>query len=340
MYVVLALLLLGVLIIAHEAGHFWAARACGIGVQEFSMGMGPLIAKWKSRKGTQFSVRLLPIGGFCQFYGEDEDEPDPRAFNNQAVWKRAVTVASGPLMNFLVAFLVIVLFMSVIGINTIVPKIAQVEENAQAAGLQVGDTIVSVNGAEMTNYQQISQAIAASEGNDVTLGVKRGKEELSLTLTPFYDEEAGRYRVGFSFGQERVRTSVLTSIPFSVQYNVESVKLILSTLKDLVFKGQGVDDVTGPVGTVYVIQEVTQQGGLDVYLELIALISVNLGVMNLLPIPGLDGSRLLFLLIEAVRRKPVKREWEGAIHAAGFILLMGLMVLLTYKDIMRFFVKG
>ena len=340
MYVVLALLLLGVLIIAHEAGHFWAARACGIGVQEFSMGMGPLIAKWKSRKGTQFSVRLLPIGGFCQFYGEDEDEPDPRAFNNQAVWKRAVTVASGPLMNFLVAFLVIVLFMIVIGINTIVPKIAQVEENAQAAGLQVGDTIVSVNGAEMTNYQQISQAIAASEGNDVTLGVKRGKEELSLTLTPFYDEEAGRYRVGFSFGQERVRTSVLTSIPFSVQYNVESVKLILSTLKDLVFKGQGVDDVTGPVGTVYVIQEVTQQGGLDVYLELIALISVNLGVMNLLPIPGLDGSRLLFLLIEAVRRKPVKREWEGAIHAAGFILLMGLMVLLTYKDIMRFFVKG
>lgn len=340
MYVVLALLLLGVLIIAHEAGHFWAARACGIGVQEFSMGMGPLIAKWKSKKGTQFSVRLLPIGGFCQFYGEDEDEPDPRAFNNQAVWKRAVTVASGPLMNFLVAFLVIVLFMSVIGINTIVPKIAQVEENAQAAGLRVGDTIVSVNGVEMVDYQQISQAIAASDGNDVTLGVKRGKEELSLTLTPFYDEEAGRYRVGFSFGQERVRTSVLTSIPFSVQYNVESVKLILSTLKDLIFKGQGVDDVTGPVGTVYVIQEVTQQGGLDVYLELIALISVNLGVMNLLPIPGLDGSRLLFLLIEAVRRKPVKREWEGAIHAAGFILLMGLMVLLTYKDIMRFFVKG
>ena len=147
MYVVLALLLLGVLIIAHEAGHFWAARACGIGVQEFSMGMGPLIAKWQSRKGTQFSVRLLPIGGYCQFYGEDEDEPDPRAFNNQPVWKRAVTVASGPLMNFLVAFLVVVLFMSVIGINTIVPKVAQVEENAQAAGLRVGDVIFSVNGA-------------------------------------------------------------------------------------------------------------------------------------------------------------------------------------------------
>ena len=124
MYVILALLLLGVLIIAHEAGHFWAARACGISVQEFSMGMGPLIAKWKSRKGTQFSIRLLPIGGYCQFYGEDEDRPDPRAFNNQAVWKRAVTDFSGPLMNFVIAFLVIALFMSLCGVSVVVPKVA------------------------------------------------------------------------------------------------------------------------------------------------------------------------------------------------------------------------
>src|SRR5699024_11208429 len=133
---------------------------------------------------------------------------------------------------------------------------------------------------------------------------------------------------------------LLQSIPFSVSYNVESVRLIASTLKNLVFKGEGVNEVTGPVGTVYVIQEVTQTGGLDVYLELIALISVNLGVVNLLPIPGLDGSRLLFLLVEAIRRRPVKRELEGAIHAAGFILLMGLMIVLTYKDIMSFFVAG
>ena len=146
MYVVLALLLLGVLIIAHEGGHFWAARACGIGVQEFSMGMGPLIAKWQSKKGTQFSVRLLPIGGYCQFYGEDEEKNDPRAFNNQPVWKRAITVFSGPLMNFVIAFLVIALFMSAIGVNAVVPKVAQVEETAQAAGLQIGDEITAVNG--------------------------------------------------------------------------------------------------------------------------------------------------------------------------------------------------
>lgn len=339
MYVLLALLLLGVLIIAHEAGHFWAARACGIEVQEFAMGMGPLIAKWRSKKGTQFSLRLLPVGGFCQFYGEDEENADERAFNNQAVWKRFVTVLSGPLMNFVVAMLVVVVYLSAVGILNTVPEVAQLEENAQAAGLQLGDVLLAVNGEEVLSTDTVLRAISASAGEPVTLHVRRGGEETDVTISPFYDEEAGRYRVGFTFAQERVRVSLLQSVPFSVQYNVESATLIVDVLKNLIFKGEGVSDVTGPVGTVYVIQKETQRGGLDVYLELIALISVNLGVMNLLPIPGLDGSRLLFLLYEAVRRKPVKRELEGAIHAAGFILLMGLMVVLTYKDIMQIFVR-
>lgn len=340
MYYILALLLLGVLILAHEAGHFLAARACGIGVQEFAMGMGPLLLKKTSKKGTQFSLRLFPIGGYCQFYGEDEDLPDPRAFNRQPVWKRAITVASGPLMNFIVAFLVIVLYMSAVGLLAVVPKVAQVEPNAQQAGLMPGDELIAANGEAVTDTQLIAMAIDESAGADVTLTVLRDGEQMEIAVTPFYDEELGRYRAGFTFAQERVHVPLLQSIPFSVSYNVESVRLIASTLKNLVFKGEGVNEVTGPVGTVYVIQEVTQTGGLDVYLELIALISVNLGVVNLLPIPGLDGSRLLFLLVEAIRRRPVKRELEGAIHAAGFILLMGLMIVLTYKDIMSFFVAG
>ena len=340
MYYILALLLLGVLILAHEAGHFLAARACGIGVQEFAMGMGPLLLKKTSKKGTQFSLRLFPIGGYCQFYGEDEDLPDPRAFNRQPVWKRVVTVASGPLMNFIVAFLVIVLYMSAVGLLAVVPNVAQVEPNAQQAGLMPGDELIAVNGEAVTDTQMIALAIDESAGESVTLTVLRDGEQMEIAVTPFYDEELGRYRAGFTFAQERVHVPLLQSIPFSVSYNVESVRLIASTLKNLVFKGEGVNEVTGPMGTVYVIQEVTQTGGLDVYLELIALISVNLGVVNLLPIPGLDGSRLLFLLVEAIRRRPVKRELEGAIHAAGFILLMGLMIVLTYKDIMSFFVAG
>lgn len=177
MYVILALLLLGVLIIAHEAGHFWAARACGISVQEFSMGMGPLIAKWKSRKGTQFSIRLLPIGGYCQFYGEDEDRPDPRAFNNQAVWKRAVTAFSGPLMNFVIAFLVIALFMSLCGVSVVVPKVAKLEENAQVAGLEIGDEILAVNGAETADSNAVAQAIADSNGDAVGADRQTGRPD-------------------------------------------------------------------------------------------------------------------------------------------------------------------
>lgn len=339
MYVILALVLLGVLIMAHEAGHFFAARACGIEVQEFAMGMGPLLAKWKSKRGTQFSLRLLPVGGFCQFYGEDEDLNDPRSFNNQAVWKRALTVISGPLMNFVVAFVVIVLYLSLLGVWTTVPRVAEVEAHAQSAGLRVGDTLLYVNDMQATDTNAVLTEIMGSEGETVTLRVEREGQEIEIPITPFYDKELGRYRVGFTFDQNRERVSLLQSIPFSVSYNAESARLIGMTLKNLLFKGEGVDEVTGPVGTVYVIQEVTAQGGIDIYLELLALISVNLGVMNLLPIPGLDGSRLLFLLVEGVRRKPVKRELEGAIHGAGFILLMGLMVLLTYKDIMQIFVK-
>ena len=337
MYVFLAILLLGILIIAHEFGHFIAARLCGIDVVEFSMGMGPLLLKKKDRKGTQFSVRLLPIGGYCQFRGEDEAGDDPRAFGRQKVWKRFVTVLSGPAMNFLIAVLVIVVYLSAMGIQTIVPKAAQLEENAMQAGMMIGDEIIAVNGDAVTDTNMIAEAIGASGGNPVEIAVRRGGQELTLMIEPFYDEAENRYRIGITFDQERRRISLLESVPFSISYNIESVKMIVDTLRNLIFKGEGADQVTGVVGTVYVIQDVTRQGGVDIYLSLLAMISVNLGVMNLLPIPGLDGSRLLFLAVEAVRRKPVKPEIEGAIHAAGFVLLMALTVLLTYQDVLRFF---
>ena len=149
MYVLLALLLLGVLIIAHEAGHFWAARATGIGVQEFSMGMGPRLFSWESKRGTRFVLRLLPIGGYCQFYDED----DERAFNRQGVWKRMLTVLSGPVMNFAVALLVIVLYLSALGVMSIVSRVEAVEPNAAQAGLMPGDWILAVNGVDIENAQ-------------------------------------------------------------------------------------------------------------------------------------------------------------------------------------------
>ena len=340
MNIILAIALLGVLIMLHEAGHFWAARLCGIEVEEFSVGMGPLLLSGLGKKGTRFSLRLLPIGGFCRFYGEDEDSADPRAFNLQPVWKRIVTVVSGPLANFLVAFAAIVLYLSVLGMPALAPEAALVEENAARYGLRQGDRILAVNGVESDDPQVISREIAASQGEPVEMTVRREEQTLQITIRPFYDEAAGRWRVGFSFGQTCMWLPFLQSFPVSVRYNAESVAMIARTLRDLFTRGQGIDEVTGPVGTVYAIQEVTRENGTDIYLELAALISVNLGVMNLLPIPGLDGSRLLFLLYEGIRRKPVRRELEGAIHMAGFVLLMGLMVLLTYKDILRIFIQG
>ena len=340
MYVLMAILLLGILIILHEAGHFWAARLCRIEVQEFSIGMGPLLWHRAGKRGTEYSLRALPIGGFCRFYGEDEGvSADPRAFDRTSLPRRMFTVFAGPGMNFVVAVFTIVLYLSAVGIPASVPVVGAVEENAALAGLAVGDRLLSVNGTETEDTAAISQAIASSGGETVTITVRRGSEEKELAIRPFCDETLERYRLGFSFAQERQRISFLESVPFSFRYNWESVVLIARTLKNLVFRGEGVSDMTGPVGTVYVIQEATREGGLDIWLELLALISVNLGIMNLLPIPGLDGSRLLFLLLEAVRGKPVKRELEGTIHLVGIALLMGLMVVLTYKDILQFFVR-
>ena len=332
-YVVLAVLLLGTLIVLHEAGHYWAAVGCGIKVQEFSAGMGPHILQRTGKSGTLFSVRILPIGGYCQFYGEDAERSDPRAFNNQPILKRFCTVICGPLANILTAVLIIAVYLSLLGTPALIPVAGSVESHAAQAGMQVGDRILAVNGEAVETAEAVASAIASSEGRPVALLIERKGSEISLLIHPFYDEELSRWRLGFSFGQERVRVPLLRSVPFSVRYNLESAGLILKTLRDLVLHGKGAEDVTGPVGTVYVIQQVTRQGGIDVFLELAALISINLGIFNLLPIPGLDGSRLVFLLAETVMRRPVKRELEGAIHIIGFAVLMGLMLFLTTRDV-------
>ena len=335
MYVLVALLLLSLLIVVHEGGHYMAARLCGIEVREFSLGMGPLLLKHINRNGTQFSLRPIPIGGYCAFYGEDEETDDPRGFNHQPVWKRAVTVASGPLMNFVLAIVAVILYLSLVGVPVVVNRVDTVEPPAQSAGLLPGDVILSVNGQSLSEVTEISRAISESDGQTVSLAVRRGRENVDLTLTPFYDQDLARWRVGFTFGQGRERIPLLRSIPFSFQYNAENATLIVRTLRNLVTRGEGINEVSGPVGTVAVISEVTQQAGFDILFDLAAVISINLGIMNLLPIPGLDGSRLLFLLVEAIRRRPVRRELEGAIHMAGLVLLLMLSVALTYKDILR-----
>lgn len=350
LYVLLGLLLLGVLITVHEFGHFASARLCGIPVKEFSIGFGPKIVQWKSRKHeTLFSIRPIPLGGFCMFYGDTDDDPDgtvmkddPRNYNNAAVWKRMISVFSGPLMNFVLAFVVAVGFMAAYGVTIGAPLIAEVVagQPAEVAGLQAGDEFVTVRGQDMANadVMDVSAAIGdVSGGEEVQLTIRRNGEEMDFVILPVYDAAEGRYMIGITIQQGYRDLPGGMVLPAAWNVCAEASTAILDALGKLVTTGEGLDQTSGPVGVVQLVAEQTRQGGLEVFLYLLIIISINLGLMNLLPIPGLDGSRLVFMVIEAVRRKPVEQKIEAMIHLAGYVLLFGLMIYFTFKDVLRIF---
>ena len=358
LYVLLAILMLGILVMVHEGGHFFAARLMKIDVTEFSMGFGPKLFGWKSKKhDTQFSVRVIPFGGYCAFVGDETDMDnieDPRAFAKQNVWKRMFTVLMGPMMNLLLAFVVATVFYWCAGVQMPVglePVITEVEINgpAYSAGLRDGDTILAINGQDVQKddleLTGVTEAIAAWKEGDAPLGmtVRRGEEGETLTLemTPFWDEAENRYRVGVMIGGRYIMEDLTLTLPQAVgeSWNlcVYASGAILSALKDLVTTGAGLDQTAGPVGVVKLVSEETQAGGFSSYIQLMVLISINLGLMNLLPIPGLDGSRLVFGLIEAIRGKPVPQKIEGTIHLCGMALLFAVLIFFTFRDVMGIF---
>lgn len=342
MYVLIGILLLGILIAVHEFGHFMAARLCGIAVNEFAIGMGPRLFGWTGKSGTKFSLRAIPLGGFCAFVGEDDVEgkhkDDPRAFNRQAVWKRMITVLMGPVMNFVLAFVVALGFFWLAGVVEVIPVVDAVEPNRPAAeaGLLVGDRITGVDGVDMQDRptEEIRQAITV-EG-PVTLTIQRGDASFDTTMTPFWDEELGIYRVGITFGQVRHAAPFGAALQASWSYCAEAATLIVRTLGEML-QGQHLDEVSGPVGAVAMVSQVVREDGFTAFISMLIMISVNLGIMNLLPIPGLDGSRFLFMVVEAVRGKPVAPEKEATIHLIGMLFLFALMIFFTFKDVGRLF---
>lgn len=350
LYVLLALLLLGVLITVHEFGHFAAARLCGIPVKEFSIGFGPKLVQWQSKKHeTLFSLRPIPMGGFCMFYGDTDDDPDgtkmkddPRNYNNAAVWKRMLSVFSGPLMNFVLAFVIAIVLMAAYAGYATTPFVADVVEGQPAAeaGLMPGDLFVTVRGQDMTNAYttDVSNAIGdISGGQAVELTILRDGAEMDFTIQPEYNETEGRYMIGITIQQGYDDLPANMVIPSAWNMCKQAATVILDSLGKLVTTGEGLDQTAGPVGVVQMVAEETRQGGFETYLYLTVIISINLGLMNLLPIPGLDGSRLVFMAIEAVRRKPVSQNIEAMIHLAGYVLLIGLMLFFTFKDVLRIF---
>lgn len=355
MYVLIALLLLGILVTVHEAGHFMAARLTGIDVSEFAIGMGPKLLGWKSKKyDTQFSLRLIPVGGYCAFYGEDDireaHTTETRSFTNQPVWKRIITVACGPLMNFVLAFIVALLFYWIGGLNVatgIDPFIQQVNAAGPAyeAGLQDGDVIESINGVSMLDgtMETLTGTIGAYREGDAPLQmvIRRGDTTFETQLIPHWSEEEGRALIGVTlsayYRYETLPCSFLEAAAESWNTCLYAGGVIINALKDLVTTGEGLDQTAGPVGVVSMVSQQVAVGGLETFLNYLVVISINLGIMNLLPIPGLDGSRLIFMIIEAIRRKPIAPQKEATVHLIGMLFLFALMIFFTFKDIMRLF---
>lgn len=331
MSVLYTIIIICVLVLVHEFGHFIVAKKSGVLVEEFSLGMGPKLLGWQGAE-TAYSVRLLPIGGYVKMTGEDEDSDNPRAFCNKSVWVRMAVTFAGPLMNLLIAVVFFLVAFMYFGTPATDGLIGTVAENspAAAAGLQGGDVITALNDAPVDGWTDVTAYMAAVEpGDAVRVSYLRDGEVQTAELITM--ETDGRAVLGVTQGIRRA--DLVSSLQLGFATTVNFTVMILQSLVDMVTGAADVD-VAGPVGMVTLVDEYANVGLM--YLFLFAgMLSVNLGVMNLLPIPALDGARLVFLLIEAVRRKPIDRDKEAMVHLVGFALLMALMVVITYFDIDR-----
>ncbi len=342
MKIIIALLIFSIIIIFHELGHFWLAKANGIRVNEFCLGLGPTIFGF-TKGETKYSLKLLPFGGACMMEGEDDDSSDERAFNKKSVWARISVVAAGPIFNFIMAF--VFAFILVCNTGYDIPEIVEVSEGyaAEEAGMKPGDVILEMNGKNIHFYREVSSYALFHEGESVEVTYERGGERYTTTLAPKYDEELGKYRYGF-VGGKVVQGNLFQNLKYSVYEVKYWIDTTVGSLKMLVTGGVTLNDVSGPVGLVDAIgdsyEESVSYGYYAAFLQMLyisILISANLGVMNLLPLPALDGGRLVFLIIEGIRGKRIDPDKEGMVHFVGLMLLMGLMVVVMFNDIRKIF---
>lgn len=333
MTLIYAVIIFCMLIFVHELGHFVTAKLCGIKVNEFSIGMGPAFLK-KQKGETLYSLRVLPIGGFCAMEGEDEDSDDERAFNNQPAWQRAIVLAAGSLMNLLTAIVLMIIIAFYVGQATTTIDVVNEGSPAYEAGIMAGDEVIGIDGSKINEWTDLQTIVGENKGEPVTFTLIRDGMEIETTVTPQYDEDAGRSLVGVT--PVKVHKGI-ASIGAGISNTWDMTVMMYELIGQLITGDVSAKELSGPVGIVYVVNDSAKMGVIYV-VYLAALLSLNLAVMNLLPFPALDGGRLVFLLIRKITGKRVTDEMEGKVHFIGIMLLMVLMVYVTWNDIIRFIV--
>lgn len=324
------------LILIHEFGHFLLAKKSGIQVNEFAVGMGPCL--YSKQKGeTKYSINLLPIGGYCAMEGEDEDSENPRSFGNASPYKRFATIAAGPVVNLLFASLIFfVIFMAK---GTSSRSVGSFTESSplEETGFQVGDEIVEVGGREIKEFSEISQAVNSfykgkKEGDKIPVKAKR--EDGFVEGEVPAKEEGGSFYLGFYPGKEEL--GFFKSLAYGFRETGRNMKMIWQVLVALFSGKVSFSAVSGPVGVVKELGNQASQGASNLFYFL-AYISVNLGFFNLLPIPALDGSKLIEAIYQMITKKKMNQKFVEVATTVGFIFLMGLILLVTIKDVLRLF---
>ena len=340
MSIVIAILLFGFMIFFHELGHFATAKWAGVRVNEFSIGMGPKIIS-KTVGETDYSLRLLPIGGFVAMEGEDEESEDDRCFMACPVWKRIIITSAGAIMNLILGLAVVFILtcgQTLLGTTTVA---AFFETASSSEYLKVNDTILAVNGEKAICDHDIVYSLMRETDNVVSMDVLRDGQEIHLDEVVFNTKDSnGVQSIILDFKIYGDEPTFFGRIGYSFRWTWSLVKLVWRSLGDIISGDFGIKQLSGPIGVTETISTAVQKTDYKGLLLVLAVITVNLGVFNLLPLPALDGGRIFFMFIELFRGKPINQKVEGIIHSVGMCLLMLLMVIVAYNDILRLVTGG
>ncbi|MBO4901681.1 MAG: site-2 protease family protein [Lachnospiraceae bacterium] len=345
--ILLAVLIFGILVFSHEFGHFLIAKANGIAVNEFWIGFGPKIFSFKKNE-TLYRINLLPLGGGCLFDNADPEHLEESTYRNAPVFSRMATVLAGPFFNFILAF-ILALFVVGQGGGYQTAVLLDVTEGspAEAAGLRAGDDIRKFNGTRVHMFSEVTLLTMFSDGQESTIEFERDGQIYQVSLSPKYNEEYGRYMFGIVGGDVDPVITPLKSLRYAYYYVIYEVKSVVKSLEWLVLGKLSAQELSGPIGMATIVSDeydyAKEAGGWTAVIltmvSLGSLLSANLGAMNLLPVPGLDGGKFLLLIVEAFRRKPLSTKTEGAINLLGVVLLLALMVFVMYNDIARLIMR-